>query len=78
MTLRLVPGGTSWLVLLLGAARAWPFPAVGANVDNSLLLDPGAYLAGALFVIPTAGEVPIVQAMLSCWAWPPAPPPRSS
>ncbi len=64
MTLRLVPEYIV-LVLLLGAARAWLFPEVGAGVDNDFLWILGLALAGALFVIPTAGEVPIVQAMLS-------------
>ncbi|MDX3908086.1 MAG: permease [Pigmentiphaga sp.] len=64
MTVRLLPEYLV-LVLLLGAARAWLFPEVGAGVDNSLLWILGLALAGALFVIPTAGEVPIVQAMLS-------------
>ncbi len=40
------------LVLLLGAARAWLFPA-------------GLAVAGTLFVIPTAGEIPIVQTLMS-------------
>jgi uncharacterized membrane protein YraQ (UPF0718 family) len=64
MTLRLVPEYIV-LVLLLGAARAWMFPHVGPDVDNQLLWIAGLAVAGALFVIPTAGEVPIVQAMLS-------------
>lgn len=64
MTLRLLPEYLV-LVLLLGAARAWLFPEIGAGVDNSLLWILGLAVAGALFVIPTAGEVPIVQAMLS-------------
>jgi uncharacterized membrane protein YraQ (UPF0718 family) len=64
MTLRLVPEYIV-LVLLLGAARAWLFPHVSADVDNHLLWIAGLAVAGALFVIPTAGEVPIVQAMLS-------------
>lgn len=53
------------LVLLLGAARAWLFPHVGHEVDNSLLWIFAFALAGAVFVIPTAGEVPIVQGMLA-------------
>jgi uncharacterized membrane protein YraQ (UPF0718 family) len=53
------------LVLLLGAARAWLFPHVGHEVDNSLPWILAFALAGAVFVIPTAGEVPIVQGMLS-------------
>ena len=49
------------LVLLLGAARAWLFPVFGA--DESVIWIFVMAMAGMLFVIPTAGEVPIVQAM---------------
>lgn len=51
------------LVLLLGAARAWLFPVLGAH--DGVLWIVAMALAGTLFVIPTAGEVPIVQAMLA-------------
>jgi uncharacterized membrane protein YraQ (UPF0718 family) len=64
MTLRLVPEYIV-LVLLLGAARAWLFPHIGPEVDNSIGWILAFALVGTLFVIPTAGEVPIVQAMLS-------------
>ncbi|TAM45622.1 MAG: permease [Burkholderiaceae bacterium] len=64
MSLRLLPE-YAILVLLLGAARAWLFPVADVSVDNSLLWIVGLAVAGTLFVIPTAGEVPIVQAMLS-------------
>ncbi|QKM47052.1 hypothetical protein B7760_01060 [Burkholderia glumae] len=64
MTLRLVPEYIV-LVLLLGAARAWLFPHVGADVGNTVLWIVAFAVAGMLFVIPTAGEVPIVQAMLA-------------
>lgn len=64
MTLRLLPEYLV-IVLLLGAARAWLFPALDMSVDNSLLWIVGLAIAGMLFVIPTAGEVPIVQAALS-------------
>ncbi|HEV2099506.1 MAG TPA: permease [Stellaceae bacterium] len=53
------------LVLLLGAARAWLFPHVGPEVSDSLGWILAFAVAGTLFVIPTAGEVPIIQAMLS-------------
>jgi uncharacterized protein len=53
------------LVLLLGAARAWLFPHAGPEIGNSLGWILTFAVAGTLFVIPTAGEVPIVQAMLS-------------
>lgn len=51
------------LVLLLGAARAWLFPVLGAH--DGLWWIIAMALAGTLFVIPTAGEVPIVQSMLA-------------
>ncbi len=64
MTVRLVPEYVI-LVLLLGAARAWLFPTIGPHIGNQLQWIVAFAVAGALFVIPTAGEVPIVQAMLS-------------
>ncbi len=64
MTLQLVPEYVV-LVLLLGAARAWLFPAVGPEIGNSLWWIAVFAVVGALFVIPTAGEVPIIQAMLA-------------
>jgi uncharacterized protein len=53
------------LVLILGACRAWLFPTVGPGVGNDLQWIVLMAAAGLLFVIPTAGEVPIVQAMLA-------------
>jgi len=53
------------LVLLLGASRAWLFPEFGPQVDNSLSWILLMSAVGLIFVIPTAGEVPIVQAMLA-------------
>lgn len=64
MTVRLVPEYVV-LVLLLGAARAWLFPHIGADIGNQLGWIVAFAVAGTLFVIPTAGEVPIIQAMLS-------------
>lgn len=64
MTVRLVPEYVV-LVLLLGAARAWLFPAVGPQVGDSLLWIAAFAVAGMVFVIPTAGEAPIIQAMLA-------------
>ena len=51
------------LVLLLGAARAWLFPVLGAH--DGVFWIVAMAIAGTLFVIPTAGEVPIVQAMFA-------------
>jgi uncharacterized membrane protein YraQ (UPF0718 family) len=64
MTVQLVPEYLV-IVLLLGAARAWLFPAIGPEVGNHLGWLVAFALAGTVFVIPTAGEVPIIQAMLS-------------
>ncbi|MHB8455267.1 MAG: permease [Acidiferrobacterales bacterium] len=62
LTIRLVPEYLV-LVLLLGAARAWLFPALGVHHGIGWIV--AMALAGTLFVIPTAGEVPIVQAMFA-------------
>ncbi|MFC4527184.1 permease [Dyella halodurans] len=64
MTLRLIPEYVV-IVLLLGAIRAWMFPHIGPAIGNQWFWIAGFALAGMLFVIPTAGEVPIVQAMLA-------------
>jgi uncharacterized protein len=53
------------LVLLLGAVRAWLFPHAGPEIANNFGWILAFAVAGTLFVIPTAGEVPIIQAMLS-------------
>ncbi|WP_046228233.1 permease [Paenibacillus dauci] len=52
-------------VLLLGAARVWLFPSMDIASGNSLLAIAGFALAGMLFVIPTAAEIPIVQSFMS-------------
>jgi uncharacterized protein len=64
MAVRLIPEYVV-LVLLLGAVRAFLFPAIGPQVDNHLIWIVAFAVAGMLFVIPTAGEVPIIQAMLA-------------
>lgn len=52
------------VVTALGAARVWLFP-LGANLASwgvlAILL---LAVTGALFVIPTAGEIPIIQGLL--------------
>jgi uncharacterized protein len=51
-------------VLVLGAARAWLFPSLGeSGVDIALMIIIFS-IAGALFVIPTAAEIPIIQSFL--------------
>lgn len=52
------------LVLALGAARAWLFPAVGPQATG-VVWALGLAIAGTLFVIPTAGEIPIVQTLMA-------------
>ncbi|WP_211450737.1 permease [Collimonas antrihumi] len=52
-------------VLALGAARVWLFPHVDGAMGNSLLWLVPMAIAGTLFVIPTAAEIPIVQTMMS-------------
>ncbi|HEX3701421.1 MAG TPA: permease [Phenylobacterium sp.] len=64
LSLQLIPEYVV-LVLLLGAGRAWLFPVIGPQIGNHIPWILAFAAAGALFVIPTAGEVPIVQAMLA-------------
>ena len=64
MALRLLPEYLV-IVLLLGAFRAWMFPVIGPAIGDQWYWIAAMALAGMLFVIPTAGEVPIVQAMLA-------------
>jgi uncharacterized protein len=64
MSIRLLPE-YALIVIVLGAARAWLFPAVTADVGNNALWIIGMAIAGTLFVIPTAGEIPIVQTLMS-------------
>lgn len=62
MTLRIVPEYLV-LVLAMGAARAWLFPVIGPQIGNEIGWLAAFAVAGMLFVIPTAGEAPIIQAM---------------
>jgi len=62
LAIRLVPEYLV-IVLLLGAARVWLFPVLDAH--DGIVWIVAMALAGTLFVIPTAGEVPIVQAMFA-------------
>ena len=52
------------IVLILGAARAWLFPAVTSETTG-IIWTVGLAIAGTLFVIPTAGEIPIVQTLMA-------------
>jgi len=51
-------------VLVLGAARVWLFPHADGAVSNTLFWVIAMAIAGCLFVIPTAAEIPIIQTMM--------------
>lgn len=52
-------------VFVLGAFRAWLFPTLGGTAwSDSLLAVLVFAVVGTLFVIPTAGEIPIVQTFM--------------
>ncbi|MFZ5645339.1 MAG: permease [Bacillota bacterium] len=53
------------MVVLLGALRAWIFPQVAPEWENSFWVILAFAVAGTFFIIPTAAEIPIVQTMLS-------------
>ncbi|MCY0897964.1 MAG: permease [Firmicutes bacterium] len=52
------------IVFLLGAVRSWLFPAMNPGLGASWWLMLIFAVVGTLFVIPTAGEVPIVQTLM--------------
>lgn len=52
------------LVMALGAARAWLFPAMDPVLGHSLWLVLVLAVVGTLFVIPTAGEIPIIAVLM--------------
>jgi len=64
MVLHIVPAYVV-SVLLLGTFRAWLFPAMGETQASGILLIIGFAVAGMLFVIPTAAEIPIIQTFIS-------------
>jgi uncharacterized membrane protein YraQ (UPF0718 family) len=64
LSIRLMPEYVV-IVLALGAVRAWLFPAIPEAVGNDILWIVGLAIVGTAFVIPTAGEVPIVQSLMA-------------
>jgi uncharacterized protein len=62
LAVRLIPE-YALLVFALGMVRAWFFPAMTPDIGHALWLTPALAAAGTLFVIPTAGEVPIIQVL---------------
>ena len=62
LAVRLVPE-YALLVFALGMVRVWLFPAMTPSIGHADWLAPALAAAGTLFVIPTAGEVPIIQVL---------------
>lgn len=52
-------------VLLLGAGRVWLFPQLSESTTNSIIAIIIFAVAGMLFVIPTAAEIPIIQTFMA-------------
>ena len=64
LAVRLIPEYVI-IVLLLGAAQAWLFPTIPSAGGNDILWIAFFAIVGTAFVIPTAGEVPIVQGLMA-------------
>lgn len=64
MLIRVVPAYFI-AVLLLGALQVWMFPHLGTAAGNTLLAVIFFAVMGTLFVIPTAAEIPIIQAFMA-------------
>jgi len=62
LAVRLVPEYAA-LVFALGIIHAWFFPELTPAISHSFWLAPVLAAAGTLFVIPTVGEVPIIQVL---------------
>ncbi|MEU9398924.1 hypothetical protein [Streptomyces sp. NPDC048242] len=62
MTLVLVPEYLL-VVLLIGAFRGWMLPLTQDAVGHGMPTVVIAAILGTLFVIPTAGEIPIIQGL---------------
>jgi len=62
LAVRLVPE-YAVLVFALGMLRAWLFPEMAPAIGHAFWLVPALAAAGTLLVIPTAGEVPIIQVL---------------
>lgn len=52
-------------VFVMGAVQGWLFPRITDGYANSLIAIIGFAIAGMLFVIPTAAEIPIIQTFMS-------------
>jgi len=63
LAIRLIPE-YAVIVFALGAARAFLFPAISPSTGHAVWLVLVLAVTGTLFVIPTAGEIPIVQSFM--------------
>lgn len=63
LTVTLVPE-YAIVVLGLGAARAYLFPSLSHDIGGAAWLVVVLAITGTLFVIPTAGEIPIIAVLL--------------
>lgn len=63
LMIRLIPE-YALLVLLLGWARAWLLPAMNPQLGHTWWILLILAVVGTLFVVPTAGEIPIVFVLL--------------
>ena len=63
LSIRLLP---EYILIMgvLGAARVFLFPTMGPEIGNNIAAIVGLAIAGMLFAIPTAGEIPVIQSML--------------
>lgn len=64
MVIRVVPSYFI-AVLLLGALQVWMFPQLGEAAGGGILAIMFFAVMGMLFVIPTAAEIPIIQAFMA-------------
>jgi uncharacterized membrane protein YraQ (UPF0718 family) len=63
LAIRLIPE-YAVIVFALGAARAFLFPAISPSTGHAVWLVLVLAVTGTLFVIPTAGEIPIIQSFM--------------
>ncbi|MED1204018.1 permease [Heyndrickxia acidicola] len=52
-------------VLIVSAARVWLFPHISAGASNNIWMIVFFAIAGMIFVIPTAAEIPIIQTFIT-------------
>ncbi|MCH4171373.1 MAG: permease [Lactobacillus sp.] len=53
------------IVFILGAFQGLLFPAINSSLDGGLLAIVLFAVVGTIFVLPTAGEIPIIQVLMA-------------